>query len=114
MPENIFTPDPIKWKTFGKAPHAGGVSLQKLEPFNCEAIFVRYAPGTFMPRHQHTAKTLTVILKGHLLVNGSTIGPGSILECDGPYGPRTVDEEVLMLVLQPCGTQYVPMDESEG
>jgi hypothetical protein len=112
MPERLVDPLDLLLKAFVGPDGAAlpGISLVPL-PSPCQAVIVRYAPGTLVPRHEHTSPILTVVLRGTLHSPDGTWGPGALIECAGPYGPRTTHEEVLLLVIQPVGARYVPVDE---
>jgi hypothetical protein len=110
MSEHILDIDQLEFREFSEGSNqAHGIQLCDLDLTNCILTLVRYLPGANIPRHSHTKRVISVILRGEMTLSGARVGPGSLVECDGPYGPRVVEEEVLLLVIQPKGSEYVPM-----
>lgn len=113
MPDKILRLESFPFKPFTDPTRIeqiqdAHVSLHKLSPQALEAVLVSYAPGTILPRHSHSAPTYSIVLKGSIKTDSGTANEGSLILCDGPYGPRKTEEQVYLLVLQPIGTRYIP------
>jgi hypothetical protein len=89
---------------------ARSIELSKLDLANCTATVVRYEAGAYVPRHRHTERVISIVLQGEMSVDGVWAGPGTVIECDGPYGPRVIEKPVLLLVIQPSSSEYVELE----
>lgn len=108
MPERLLDLDALPFREFtDEGGLCQGVEISNLGLSDCTATVVRYARGAYVPRHGHTAPVLAVVLRGELAVDGRSVGPGSIIECAGAYGPRVAASETLLLVIQPRRSRYV-------
>ena len=67
----------------------------------------RAAPGGFAPAHRHPYRQLRYVLEGEFIVNGTSFGPGSLIE---------FPEHVFYEVMCPNGGQWivVQMPGKEG
>lgn len=105
MPEREIDPSTLLVHEF-----SAGVSIGPLLS-TCEAVVVHYEAGAVVPLHEHTQPVLSIVLRGRIRGPGGMLGPGKLIECTGAYGPRVAEEEVFLLIVQPVGTRYVPINE---
>jgi quercetin dioxygenase-like cupin family protein len=111
MAEHILDTRQFEFREFSEdGDRARNIQLCNLELKNCSATLVRYMPGAYVPKHMHTHRVISIVLEGEIAVEGVTVGPGSLIECVGEYGHRVIETSVLLLVIQPSESQYVPLE----
>jgi anti-sigma factor ChrR (cupin superfamily) len=116
MPERIVDISSIQLDRFDvqvtDTDQSSGIWLRRIDFGPCELVLVRYEAGANVPSHSHSSNTWTVVLQGKLQGPEGYLLPGMIVECIGEYGPRTVEEEVYLLVMQLPGTTYLPSERT--
>jgi hypothetical protein len=111
VPERVIKIEDLAFTEFRDSVDAArSIDLCKLGLADCTATVVRYQIGAYVPRHQHTERVISIVLQGEMSVDGVSAGPGTVIECDGPYGPRVIEKPVLLLVIQPATSEYVDLE----
>lgn len=111
MPERVIKIEDLPFTEFRDSVNqAKSIELSKLGLDGCTATVVRYRAGAYVPRHRHTERVISIVLQGELSIDGLSAGPGTVIECDGQYGPRVIEGPVLLMVIQPATSEYVELE----
>jgi len=71
-----LNPDAVVWEYFRE-----GIEISPIyeSEAGCSAAFIRYAPGSSVPMHEHTGYEHILILKGAQQVDDSEYGTGDLM-----------------------------------
>ncbi len=98
--------DDVPWREFFCAER--GFSHELHPHPRVEVKLIRYLGGATIPEHYHTGPTLSTLARGRVETPHGVLGVGSIFWCRGVYGPWNVLDDLVIVIAQSRGTQFVP------
>jgi len=98
--------DDVPWRAFFCAER--GFSHELHPDPSVEVKLIRYLSGATIPQHYHTGPTLSTLMRGRVETPHGVLSVGSIFWCRGVYGPWNVLDDLVIVIAQNRGTQFVP------